>query len=191
MCLYTEAMAAHDSGPTLHLHRATVSSQRGFLFDGFRFELEDPLPLTGAVSAVLKVSLSSNMAPCPAGALWSGKRRHYPMKIKFQSIGKFRIGSVHFSEKSLGTHIGFRALDHFLRTAGETHVTKCFTVHREKSNSCTVFRRHVANRGAIGQWHAVQAFAIELHRFVLTVTQMLRKNGVVDKFVEFYGEACS
>ena len=52
----------------------------------------------------------------------------------------------------------------FVAAAGETQVAKCFVINREDCRSGAVFRAHVSDGGAIGQWDLRDALAIELDK---------------------------
>ncbi len=60
-------------------------------------------------------------------------------------------------EHALRPGIGLDQRDVFLGAAGETQVIQGFVINREDAAGGAVFRCHIGNGGAVGQWQMVEA----------------------------------
>ena len=96
-------------------------------------------------------------------ALGSGQRGLHAVQVEAQGFTELRLGTVAVTPQALGPAIGFHQGDARLVAAGQAQVVEGHRVHREESAGGAIFRRHVADGGAVGQRQGVQPGAVELH----------------------------
>ena len=95
--------------------------------------------------------------------LGAGQARHHAGQIERQPGGELGHGGGRRAKHPLFLHV---ALDerHLLgRPAGEPEVAERLVVDREEAHRGPVFRRHVGDGGPVGERHAIEARAEELH----------------------------
>ena len=128
-------------------------------------------------------------------ALRAGHARLDRGQIQFQRVGEHRVGLAGLAEHSLGLQVGFHQRDAVGVAAGQAQVIQRHLVHREEAAGRAVFRRHIADRGAIRQAQIVQAGAVEFHEFAhhALAAEHLRDRqhdvGGGDAFLGFAGQA--
>src|ERR1700735_2666606 len=76
-------------------------------------------------------------------ALWPGHRRHYACEIQFQLVRKYWIGRRIGAEKSLLFGVSVDQLYEALVASGESQISECLVIDREKSHRRAIFRRHI------------------------------------------------
>ena len=87
-------------------------------------------------------------------ALRTGQRGLHGGKVEFQRVGEDRI--VVGPPQALRLGIGLDQLDAVLVTAGEVQITERYIIDREEAAGGAIFRRHVGDRGAVGQRQLVE-----------------------------------
>jgi hypothetical protein len=101
-------------------------------------------------------------APAAFGTLRTGHRRHHVAEVEFERVGEDRIGGRRFAPHALRLRIGFDQLDALGLAAGHGEVVDGFAVDREEAAGRAVFRAHIADGGAVGERHRIEAGAVEL-----------------------------
>ena len=85
-------------------------------------------------------------------SLWAGEAGFDAAHIQFQHIGIHRFIAAGCSEKALGLSVGFHQCDLLCCTAGEFQVAQGFAVDGEDPAGSPVFRGHIRDGRAIGEW---------------------------------------
>ena len=88
-------------------------------------------------------------------ALGTGKRGRDFAEVELQGVGEDGIGRQSGAEQALRLGIGFDERDAGRLAARTGEIGERLLVNREQSAGRAVFRRHVGDRGAIGDRHMV------------------------------------
>ena len=83
-------------------------------------------------------------------ALGAGKAGHDLAHFEFQRLGEDRL-VIGFEPKALFLAVGFDQRDLIVRSTGQAQVFDGFLVDAEQAAGGAVFRRHVGDRGAVGE----------------------------------------
>ena len=95
--------------------------------------------------------------------LGAGQRRLDVGEVQFDHRTEFGLRRVLVVPQTLCLRIGFDQLDLVRVTSRQAQVVERFLVDRADRAGRAVFRRHVAERGAVGQRQVLQTGAEELH----------------------------
>ncbi len=96
------------------------------------------------------------------GPLRTGHRRHDVAEVELERVGEHRVRRVLPAVEALRLGIGFDQLDALLGARGHGEIGERLLVDREEAAGRAVFRRHVADRRAVGERHGREAGAVEL-----------------------------
>ena len=116
-------------------------------------------------------------------------------KVEVEQVGENRIGRILVAPHALRLAIGLDQRDAALGAAGHREVADGLGIDREEAAGRAIFRRHVADRGAVGERHVGEAGAEELDELAdhALLAQHLRDRqhevGGGDAFLEPAGEA--
>lgn len=130
----------------------------------------------------------------PSGRFRTGHGRNDVAEVEFERVGEDELGAVAVAPHALRLGVGFDECDALLFTAGHGEVVDGFAVDREEAAGRTVFRTHVADGGAVGERHVVEARAEEFDelRDNALLAQHLHDHqhevGRGDAFLELAGE---
>ena len=95
-------------------------------------------------------------------ALRAGERGQHGGNVEFEHIGEHRVGRAGGAPHALGLGIGLDQRDAVIGPAGLVEIGDGLRIDREEAAGRAIFRRHIADGGAVGEREVIEARAEEL-----------------------------
>ena len=188
-------MRRRQRGPVLlHLCHKARGARGGWLFAGWRSQrwgfvaahlVAGVQQRSGAVEAIVGNRFAEQAGKLAAylaqfntvlRALGASQAGGHGAQVQLHDLRVIDLARSGHTEQALRLEVGLEGFDLALGAAGALEVVDGLFIHREKAHGGPVFRRHVADGGAVGQRQGARAFAEELHKLAhhLVLAQDLR-----------------